>query len=211
MSEILIRLPIFVILPEQIYLKMNPKKSYLILLVFLMIHGCTNEFQKFTIYTIGDSTMADRVPEVYPETGWCQVLNSCFDAYVTVSNHAVNGSSTKSFIDENRWQVVLDSLKKGDYIFIQFGHNDEKDYDTTRYTTPFGIYAGNLEKITGDWVRSLGDEQSKEYYLWTLPDDKYPEGRQDDTHLSVKGANQVAQLALQECARQKLPFAFSIK
>jgi lysophospholipase L1-like esterase len=51
--------------------------------------------------------MANKKPEVYPENGWCQVLQNYFDESVTVKNHAVNGCSTKSFIDEGRWQQVL--------------------------------------------------------------------------------------------------------
>jgi lysophospholipase L1-like esterase len=242
---------------------MRLTKSFLPLIMFILIQSCLNGKSHFTIYTIGDSTMADKNPHVYPETGWCQVLKNYFDDRVTISNHAVNGRSSKSFIDENRWQVVLDSLKRGDYVFIQFGHNDEKEYDSTRYTTPFGTYKGNLEKfvnetrakgatpvlftpivrrkfdnnglladthgdypeavrevarsmnvalvdlqkLTEKWVNSLGDEASKAYYLWTIPDDKFPEGRKDDTHLSDKGANQVARLALQECINEKLPFS----
>ena len=62
-------------------------------------------------------------------------------------NHAMNGRSSKSFIDEGRWKVVLDSLKKGDFVFIEFGHNDEKEYDSTRYTVPFGSYTDNLKKF----------------------------------------------------------------
>ncbi len=209
----------------------------------------------------------DKKPEVYPETGWCQELGENFDEFVTVENHAVNGRSSKSFIDEGRWQVVLDSLKPGDYVFIQFGHNDEKDYDSTRYTTPFGTYTKNLErfvkesrgkganpvlftsivrrhfgedgklidthgdypvatrnvakelnvplidlqKLTEDWVNSLGDEPSKKMYLWTEPNDKFPEGRKDDTHLQVEGAKKVAQIALEECKKQNLPFTKHLK
>lgn len=94
--------------------------------------------------------MSNKKAEVYPETGWCQVIDQYFDGSVTVENHAVNGRSTKSFIDEGRWQAVLDSLSKGDYVFIQFGHNDQKDYDSTRYTTPFGTYTENLKKFVGE-------------------------------------------------------------
>ena len=113
----------------------------------LLFQYCSSEKEPLTIYTIGDSTMADKKPDVYPETGWCQVLGSYFDETVRVKNHARNGRSSKSFIDEGRWQAVLDSLEPGDFVFIQFGHNDEKQYDSTRYTTPFGTYPGNLEKF----------------------------------------------------------------
>lgn len=119
-------------------------------MVSIAFSNCQQTNKPFTIYTIGDSTMANKKQEVYPETGWCQVLGENFYKFVTVSNHAVNGRSSKSFIDEGRWQAILDSLKPGDYVFIQFGHNDEKDFDSTRYTTPFGTYTENLEKFVNE-------------------------------------------------------------
>ena len=102
--------------------------------------------QKTTIYTIGDSTMADKIkPNENPETGWCQVLPSFFDLnLVAIDNRAVNGRSTKSFINEKRWDSVYNSLKPGDYVFIQFGHNDAKVADSTRYTNPHTTYRHNL-------------------------------------------------------------------
>ena len=66
-----------------------------------------------------------------------------FDGSVTIRNHAVNGRSTKSFRDEGRWQRVCDELRPGDYVFIQFGHNDQKQADSARYASP-EQYAANL-------------------------------------------------------------------
>ena len=124
------------------------KKNFLLISILVFfISGCKTPEKPFSIYTIGDSTMANKKPEVYPETGWCQGLQNYFDESVTVRNHAVNGRSTKSFIDEGRWQAVLDSLQPGDFVFIQFGHNDQKIQDSTRYTTPFGTYSENLERF----------------------------------------------------------------
>ncbi|WP_051621327.1 rhamnogalacturonan acetylesterase [Leeuwenhoekiella sp. MAR_2009_132] len=107
--------------------------------------------QKTTLYLIGDSTMADKKnPEVNPEHGWGQMLPGLVSDSLTISNHAVNGRSSKSFITEGRWQVVLDSLKTGDYLFVQFGHNDEKILDSTRYTFPFTQYRYNLERFVNE-------------------------------------------------------------
>lgn len=99
----------------------------------------------FTIFLIGDSTMANKplIPE-NPERGWGQMLPPYFKAGVRVENHAVNGRSSKSFRDEGRWQTVTNSLQPGDWVIIQFGHNDEKDKDATRFTTPFGSFKTNL-------------------------------------------------------------------
>jgi len=79
-----------------------------------------------TLYIIGDSTAANKSEKAYPETGWGMVLQAFFKDDVKVDNRALNGRSTKSFRAENRWQPILDQLKAGDYVFIEFGHNDEK-------------------------------------------------------------------------------------
>ena len=96
------------------------------------------------VYTIGDSTMANYAADVYPETGWCQVFYTFVDQTVEVKNCAKSGRSSKSFISEGSWKAILDSLKEGNYVFIQFGHNDEKTWDSTRYAEPFTQYADNL-------------------------------------------------------------------
>ncbi|MEP6833616.1 MAG: rhamnogalacturonan acetylesterase [Gemmatimonas sp.] len=98
-----------------------------------------------TVYLVGDSTMADKPdPRHNPERGWGQALPAFFDSGVVVKNHAVNGRSTKSFIAESKWDSVRRVLRPGDYVFIQFGHNDEKIEDTTRYAAPNGAYRNNL-------------------------------------------------------------------
>lgn len=106
---------------------------------------------RIDVYMIGDSTMADRpTPEKNPYRGWGQLLPTFFDDSVAVHNHAVNGRSTKSFIDEDRWTTVLGALHRGDYLIIQFGHNDEKKEDSTRYTDPRGSYRRNLERFVSE-------------------------------------------------------------
>lgn len=79
-----------------------------------------------TIYMIGDSTMSNKPLEGNnQERGWGHVLGSFFTEDVRVENHAMNGRSSKSFIDEGRWKTVVNKIRPGDYVFIQFGHNDE--------------------------------------------------------------------------------------
>ncbi len=97
-----------------------------------------------SIYLIGDSTMADKPIIDNPERGWGQMFPLFFDENTTVENRARNGRSTKSFIDEGRWADVDEKLKPGDYVFIQFGHNDEKIADTTRYAAPHTTFKNNL-------------------------------------------------------------------
>ncbi len=110
--------------------------------------ACTSSPEaKKKIYMIGDSTMANKPTEKgNQERGWGQMLPLCFDSMVVVSNHAINGRSTKSFIDQGRWDAVRDSLVAGDYVIIQFGHNDEKA-DTARHTEPWGDYIANLRRF----------------------------------------------------------------
>jgi lysophospholipase L1-like esterase len=99
------------------------------------------------IFLVGDSTMADKPLVDNPERGWGQVFPGFFDRHVIIENRAVNGRSTKSFINQGRWQIVLDELRPDDYVFIQFGHNDEKKDDTSRYAAPETDYKNNLIKF----------------------------------------------------------------
>ncbi len=100
-----------------------------------------------TIFVIGDSTAAKKdTTGGKQERGWAMKLQDFFDAdYIVVDNHAVNGRSSKSFIDEGRWDKVLEIIKPGDYVIIQFGHNDEKP-QPNRHTDPGATFDYNLAK-----------------------------------------------------------------
>jgi len=103
--------------------------------------------KKPTLFLIGDSTMANKEnPDKNPEHGWGQVLNQFFTAGVEIQNHAMNGRSSKSFRTEGRWNTVEKQLKKGDFVIIQFGHNDQKVKDSTKFTNPYTQYRANLER-----------------------------------------------------------------
>lgn len=91
---------------------------------------------KTVIYLVGDSTIANKEVKAFPETGWGMPFTYFFDSTITVDNRAKNGRSTKSFIEEGLWKPVVEKLKEGDYVFIQFGHNDEGKEKIGRYTTP---------------------------------------------------------------------------
>lgn len=92
----------------------------------------------------GDSTVQTNDITTYPQTGIGQVFSLYTKEDVTIINHAKNGRSTKSFIDEGRLQKIDDSLQAGDFLFIQFGHNDEKKEDPTRYTEAYTSFRENL-------------------------------------------------------------------
>lgn len=114
-------------------------------LFVLMAFGVPEK--KITFFMIGDSTMADKPLEDNPERGWGQLFPQYVTGDVTVKNYAVNGRSTKSFIREGRWDSVLQHLKKDDWVFIQFGHNDSKIEDSSRYAAPQTTYRQNLVRF----------------------------------------------------------------
>ncbi|MBR3764577.1 MAG: rhamnogalacturonan acetylesterase [Clostridia bacterium] len=101
-----------------------------------------------TIFWAGDSTVKQNSIVTFPQTG----IGQAFTRYirresVRVENHAENGRSTRSFIDEGRMAPIYDRIKKGDFLFVQFGHNDEKSADPARYTDPDTAFQENLEKF----------------------------------------------------------------
>lgn len=90
-----------------------------------------------TVFVIGDSTAATKeLSKQNPERGWGQMLQPFFDSAVKVENHARNGRSTKSFVTLGHWAEVESRMKAGDFLLIQFGHNDSKASDTVRFSTP---------------------------------------------------------------------------
>lgn len=232
------------------------------------------------VFMIGDSTMANKdIRDDKQERGWGMMLQNYFTEDILIDNHAVNGRSSKSFIAEGRWQKVLDAIRPGDYVIIQFGHNDEKD-DEKRHTVPGGSFDENLRKfvreardkganpillnsvvrrnfsgsttavadddlrgnssanladgdslidthgdyllsprnvaremgvpfvdankITHDLEQGLGAEKTKKLHMWFLPGEtpSLPEGRQDNTHYNIYGANLVAGLLADAIAEQ---------
>jgi len=100
-----------------------------------------------TLFLAGDSTMADKPDLELPERGWGQLLRELVRPPMILDNRAVNGRSTRSFIDEGRWDALLDALAPGDWVVIQFGHNDEKTADPARFTDPDGAYRTNLQRF----------------------------------------------------------------
>lgn len=112
----------------------------------LLCTSATNQ-KTTTIFIIGDSTAANKdISNGKQERGWGMMLQECFDPeYIVVDNHAVNGRSSLSFINEGRWDKVLEKMKPGDYVIIQFGHNDEKP-KADRHTDPGSTFDYNLAK-----------------------------------------------------------------
>jgi lysophospholipase L1-like esterase len=208
-------------------------------------------------------------PNENPEHGWGQVLVSFFNDNIVVDNRAVNGRSTRSFIAEKRWDTICKVLKSGDYVFIQFGHNDEKIADSTRYTNPHTAYRYNLIRFVNEarakgaipvlfssiarrnfneqgvlvpthgeypmetrlvaqeykvpfidleylsevLETSYGPEKSKKLHLHFKAGEipYYPQGKEDNTHLSLKGANEIAGLVINQIRLLDSPLVEKLK
>ena len=125
--------------------------SSLIISGFAFMHPA----KKPTIFMAGDSTMANKPTDDNPERGWGQLFPNYMTDEVEIQNHAVNGRSTKSFITEHRWDTIMSRLSAGDFVMIQFGHNDSKVEDTNRSAPAHTLYKENLMRFVND-VRSKG-------------------------------------------------------
>lgn len=101
--------------------------------------------RRIKIFIAGDSTAATKVPDRKPETGWGERIPEFFTGQAEFLNFAVNGRSSKSFIDEGILQKIAESIQAGDYLFVEFGHNDEKPNEEL-YTEPFTTYKTYLTK-----------------------------------------------------------------
>ena len=109
------------------------------------------------ILIASDSTAANYGPSAYPQMGWGMVLKCSLDPRVEVVNLARGGRSTKTFIEEGLWAGLLEKLKPGDTVLIQFGHNDADRVKIVRFTDPKGAYADNLTRFVAD-VRAGGGQ-----------------------------------------------------
>ncbi|MFD3737395.1 rhamnogalacturonan acetylesterase [Streptomyces sp. NPDC058629] len=99
-----------------------------------------------TVHIAGDSTAAPKPASAAPETGWGMALPFFLAPRLRVANHAVNGRSSKSFIDEGRLATLLAEVRPGDLVLVQFGHNDQKTEDPARGTDPYTTYQEYLRQ-----------------------------------------------------------------
>ncbi len=221
------------------------------------------------VFLAGDSTCADKLPEKRPETGWGEMFGKHFkDGKVVIENRAMNGRSTKTFISEGRWQKILDDMQKGDWVFVQFGHNDSSKEKGERYTPP-EMYRANLikfieevkakkgnivlltpvvrrrfdkdgkfydshgeypdivrsvakdkkvplidmHKLSEAVITSYGVEGSKKLFLHFKAGEhpNYPNGVEDNTHFSVLGAQEMADIVVKMIGKRKLPIRRLLK
>jgi len=117
--------------------------SFFLLMAFTPFPG-----KKIKIWMIGDSTMCLYETNRLPLKGWGMPFADFFDSSIIIDNRARGGRSTRTFISENRWQPIADSIQEGDYVLIQFGHNDEaKEPQYAERYTPVPDYKKNLIKF----------------------------------------------------------------
>jgi lysophospholipase L1-like esterase len=135
------------------------------------------EKKKVRIFMAGDSTMSIKETKAYPETGWGMPFVYFWDSTVTIINRAKNGRSTKTFLSEGLWNSIYREASEGDYVFIQFGHNDESPDKKERYATP-DTFKMNLTRF----VRDTREKKAIPVLLTPVSRRKFKEGHAIQTH-----------------------------
>lgn len=102
------------------------------------------------VFLAGDSTCHAYAPERAPLTGWGQALAFFAEEGARIENCAQCGRSSKSFIAEGRLQAILERIAAGDYLLVQFGHNDQKKEDAARFTVLPDEYQNFLSRYIGE-------------------------------------------------------------
>lgn len=152
------------------------KLKWLLLTVVFMSFTLPAE-KAITVYLVGDSTMSQKQIKAYPEAGWGMPFAFFFKPEVRVDNRAQNGRSTKSFLNEKRWVSVMDSLREGDYVLIQFGHNDE--IQTKKNATTETEFRANLIKF----VKETRSKKANPVLITAVARRKFDQaGKLEDTH-----------------------------
>jgi len=121
------------------------KKVCFVALLFLTAFALPPK--KTKVWLIGDSTMSIKEVRAYPETGWGMPFQYFFDSTIVVDDRAKNGRSTGTFLSEGLWGPVVENMNEGDYVFIQFGHNDEVETKKS-YTTKEQFVANLARYVT---------------------------------------------------------------
>jgi len=162
-------------------------------LLLLLLSSAAAHAAPVRLFIAGDSTAAEYGPERAPQAGWGQALQSYLDpARFEVRNHAKGGRSTRSFIDEGRLDAIGRELRRGDVLLIQFGHNDAKFEDRTRYTDPDSDYPRMLMR----YVQVARDKGATPVLVTPVARLLYDFGSLLDTHARYTLAMQ--QLATRE-------------
>ena len=149
------------------------------LLLSLLLLSTTTYAAPQRVFIAGDSTAAEYGPERAPQAGWGQALQSYLDpASWDVRNHAKGGRSARSFIEEKRLDAIAAEIQPGDVLLIQFGHNDAKFEDPTRYNDPVTAYPEYLMR----YVQLARDKRATPVLVTPVARLLYDFGSLLDTH-----------------------------
>ena len=154
--------------------------------------------KKITIWLIGDSTMSIKEKKAYPETGWGMPFVYFWDSTVSIENLAKNGRSTSSFRNEGLWQIVSNKAMEGDYVFIQFGHNDEVPTKKT-YTTE-AEFKSNLRQ----YVSEARGKKATPILLTPMARRKF------DANGKIEGTHDVYSQIVRDVAKEEKVFLFDM-
>lgn len=153
------------------------KKLVLVPLAALLFSFLIPGKKRIKIFLAGDSTMSIKDTKAYPETGWGMPFVYFWDSTVTVINRAKNGRSTKTFLSEGLWQSINKETGEGDYVFIQFGHNDESVEKKERYSTP-DTFKMNLTRF----IKETREKKATPILMTPVSRRKFKEGHAIATH-----------------------------
>lgn len=155
-----------------------------------------------TVFLAGDSTVTDQRNE--PWSGWGQMLPSFFRQGVAVSNHAESGLALFSFEGQRRLQKVLSMMNEGDYLFIQFGHNDQKD--RREGAGAFTTYRKDL----GTFVEAFRSKGGKPVLVTPMERRRWSGGKPtttlDDYAAAVRQAGEEMEVPVIDLHRMSLEF-----
>lgn len=245
----------WIIVAGIILLSSSPKQ------IKILMAGDSTMADKVLVKTVKDSISGTMLEVPFLERGWGQLIPEFINEKAVVLNYAKNGRSTRTFIEEGLWTELINNTQKGDFVIIQFGHNDSSLSKGERYTNPtqfrmnftafvqelkakgatpilctpvarrkfndkgeleptHGVYPDiirkvaiqqkvvlvDMEKITSQWLREEGAENSKKYFHKFAPgvSPLYPKGLDDNTHFNEAGARKVAAFFVQEIKKQKI-------
>lgn len=165
----------------------------MIIVLFVAAGFILPEKQNIRIFMAGDSTMSIKEVRVYPENGWGMPFVHFWDSSVKVENRARNGRSTRTFISEGLWQSIMNDIRPGDHVLIQFGHNDEAKEKTERYTTP-DEFKNNLRKF----VTETRSKNGKPWLLSPVSRRRFDaNGKIIETHPEYTAATRLVAVELQ--------------
>lgn len=149
------------------------------------------EKKKITLWLCGDSTMSIKEKRAYPETGWGMPFAYFWDSTVTVENLAKNGRSTSSFRNEKLWDNFLNKGHESDFVFIQFGHNDEVPAKKT-YTTETE-FRDNLKR----YISETKNKKAIPVLLTPVARRKF------DAHGKIEGTHEVYSQIVRDVAKEE--------